>query len=153
MREVDELALPVFGLLGSGFVLLLAGGGVAAVAEALFGDQVSTPVWVAFDVLVLACIAVSYVLVARYGLRFQDDDDETQALRVIIEQGNTAWKCLPAQHQEENREQLRSMNAAARLVLIDPADSQARTVLENNAKTLHELALKALPCAAAAGRG
>ncbi|MFD5065395.1 hypothetical protein [Streptomyces sp. NPDC058394] len=38
---------------------------------------------------------------------------------------------------------------AARLVLIDPADSQARTVLENNAKTLHELALTALPCVAA----
>ncbi|MFF2902303.1 hypothetical protein [Streptomyces sp. NPDC057966] len=144
--EADELAIPILGLFGGGIVLMLGGNGVGAVAGVLFGEKVSTPAWVAFDLLLLACIACAYVLVARYGLRFQgDDDDETQVLRVAVEQGNTAWKCLPAQVQEENAELLRAMNAAARLVLIDPTDSEAHAVLEKNAKALHELTLTALP--------
>ncbi|MER5989333.1 hypothetical protein [Streptomyces sp. NPDC001787] len=97
----------------------------------------------AFDILVLACVATAYVLVARYGLRFQTDEGESQEVRVAVEQGNTAWKCLPAQAQKENVELLRALNAAARLVLIDPMDSEAQAVLEKNAKALHELTLTA----------
>ncbi|WP_030185904.1 hypothetical protein [Streptomyces capuensis] len=145
-KEVDALdALgPIIVLFGGAIVFGVAGGGVAAIAAALFGGGVEVPVWVCFDLLLVSCVVASYILVARYGLRFPADKDSGR-WHIMTEQGNTAWRCLPTPQRLEYIEHLRAMNAAARLVLIDPDDAEACQVLEHNARTLHDLTLSRLP--------
>ncbi|MFF9011287.1 hypothetical protein ACF087_36670 [Streptomyces goshikiensis] len=131
-------------ILAVGCVLVFGGGGagVAAIVAALFGEGLRTPSWVAFDVALVVGLAVSYSLTARYGLRFPD---EHQRLRVLAKTGNVAWSCLPEAQKAENTDRLRSMNAAARLLVVNPANAEARKVLEETSRHLHDLTLAVLP--------
>lgn len=144
-NEIDDGSglWPIFLIFGGGMVFGLAGGGVAAIATQLFGGRVTAPVWVGFDLFLVACVVVSYVLVARYGLRFPHlpANEQSEAQRVLAAQGNTAWGCLPKEQRLANAERLRAMNAAARLILINADDAAAHTVLETNARSLHQLTL------------
>ncbi|MFI8888609.1 hypothetical protein [Streptomyces sp. NPDC053813] len=143
-KEAVE-AFPVAVLvLAVGCVLVFGGGGasVAAIIAALFGEGLRAPAWVAFDVVLVVSLAVAYSLTARYGLRFPDDH---QHLRVLAETGNVAWSCLPEQQKAENTERLRSMNAAARLLVVNPTNAEAKKVLEETSQHLHDLTLAVLP--------
>ncbi len=138
-------AFPILLLvLAVGCVMVFGGGGagVAAIVAALFGEGLRTPAWVAFDVFLVVALAVAYSLTARYGLRFPD---EHQRLRVLAETGNVAWSCLPEQQKGENAERLRSMNAAARLLVVNPTNAEAKKVLEQTSRHLHDLTLAVLP--------
>lgn len=145
----DSPVIAVLVIVAVAIGLGLIGNAVGAIAGALFGKGVITPVWVGFEVLLLASSLVSYGLVARYGLRFSGEkaQDKTAegTLRIAAERGNTAWRCLPTQHRQESTERLRAMNAAARLLLIDMSDEQAQQVLRKNSSELHLLALASLP--------
>lgn len=140
--DILDVLIPAGVVLGGGLVFGLLGGGAGAVAATVFGDGVRAPVWIGFDLVVTACVIASYVLVARHGLRFTEEDHgEIRAQRVLVEQGNVAWSCLPENEQALWAEQLRAMNAAARLLRVDPEDAEARAVLERNSRALHELTL------------
>jgi hypothetical protein len=89
-------------------------------------------------------LVTAYVLVARHGLRLPTATratEESTQRRLPTAQGNTAWRCLPDLHRSANTEQVRAMNAAARLLLIHPDDQEADTVLRTNSQTLHQLTL------------
>ncbi|MFE4658227.1 hypothetical protein ACFRFJ_16275 [Streptomyces hydrogenans] len=138
-------AFPILLLvLAVGCALLFGAGGagLAGIVAALFGEGLRAPAWVAFDVLIAAALAVSYSLTARYGLRFPD---EHQRLRVLAATGNVAWSCLPEPQKAENTERLRSMNAAARLLVVNPKNAEAKKVLEETSQHLHDLTLAVLP--------
>lgn len=123
---------------GAFIVGLVAGGGVGSLAAFFFGEGARALAWVLFDMALAACVAAAYAVVAQHGLRFPDAQ---QPDRVLTEAGNTAWRCLPRQKQEETAESLRAMNSAARLLLVDPGDKDARKVLQEESGHLHDLAL------------
>ncbi|MFD5110461.1 hypothetical protein [Streptomyces cinereoruber] len=125
-------------LFGAVFIGLLVGGGAGALAALFFGEGARALAWILFDLVLATGVAGAYAVVARHGLRFPDAQQSDQ---VLAEAGNTAWRCLPPQKQEETAEGLRAMNSAARLLLVDPGDTDARKVLEEESGRLHDLAL------------
>lgn len=124
------------GIVGSAIVFLGFGAIFGALAAQSIGPAARIPTHLGFDLLVGALIATSYILVARYGLRYSKEEH-----RVLAVQGNTAWRYLPRVHQAVNIERIRAMNAAARLLLIRPNDREATAVLRTNSQILHQLTL------------
>lgn len=139
--------LVLIGLVIAGVIVYGAGcGAVAEIAAALFGKNVHTPVWVGSGLIVTLLIVIAYVLVARYGLRFPKEfEADPSEAQILTARGNTAWRCLPEPQRAENVARLRAMNAAARLALVDPGDTEAMAVLRENCGHLHQLTLTSLP--------
>ena len=145
--DAAVIAVPLGLVFGGALIFGAAGGGVGEIAAALFGDAFLTPVWVVFDLLLVAAVATSYTLVARYGLRLPpaEEGEPSSSVAVLAARGNVAWKCLPHQQQEEHAQHLRATNAAARLLLVDAADTEAQKTLRENSDRLHVMALTLLP--------
>ncbi|WP_043224625.1 hypothetical protein [Streptomyces sp. NRRL F-5193] len=135
-EELDEITF----LLGAFAILLInfAGGGIAGELAAFFlGEGVRAPVWVAFDLTVAVCVAASYRLVARHGLRFPDSQRSQRTMAAV---GNVAFTCLSEDLRAEAVEHLRVMNAAGRLLLVAPGDQEARAVLKEESGHLQDQA-------------
>ncbi|MEU6885617.1 hypothetical protein ABZ918_10465 [Streptomyces viridosporus] len=143
----DVFIIPILIVFGIGIVFVTLGGGAGELAAQVIGPAARVPVWICFDAIVAAALFTAYVLTARYGLRYPTGENATTAVtqrRLLVEQGNAAWRCLPEPQQQTMAEQLRTMNAAARLTLIDPDDTHADSVLRTNAQALHQLTLTVL---------
>ncbi|MFH8620122.1 hypothetical protein ACH4E8_34280 [Streptomyces sp. NPDC017979] len=143
-KEAAEMTPIAFLLLSVLCILVFGGGGagVGSIAASVFGESLRVPAWIAFDVAIVISLTLSYSLTARYGLRFPD---EHQRLRKLAETGNVAWSCLPEPQKAENTERLRSMNAAARLLVVNSKNAEAKKVLEQTSQHLNDLALAVLP--------
>lgn len=140
----DPFLIPVLLVLGTGIVFITLGGGLGELAARSLGAAARVSVFIGFDVLAATVLVTAYVLIARHGLRFPTGTratEESAQRRLLAAQGNTAWRCLPDLHRSVNTEQVRAMNAAARLLLIHPDDQEADTVLRTNSQTLHQLTL------------
>lgn len=140
----DAFLVPVLIVFGSLIVLVTLGGGLGEIAARTIAPAARVPVWFGFDVLAIAAVLTAYVLVSRNGLRFPTGkrSEEFQERRTLVAQGNVAWRCLPEPQRQANTEPVRAMNAAARLVLINPDDEEANTVLKTTARALHQLTLQ-----------
>ncbi|MFB7936072.1 hypothetical protein [Streptomyces sp. NPDC056049] len=135
-EELDEITF----LLGAFAILLItfAAGGTAGELAAFFlGEGARAPVWVASDLTVAVCVAASYRLVARHGLRFPDSQRSQRTMAAV---GNVAFTCLPEDLRAEAAEHLRVMNAAGRLLLVAPDDQEARTALKEESGHLRDQA-------------
>ncbi|WP_282698141.1 hypothetical protein [Streptomyces sp. CC208A] len=135
-EELDEISflLTAIGI----FLIAFVGGGTAGELAAFFlGEGARAPVWVAFDLTVAICVAASYHLVARHGLRFPDSQRSQRTMAAV---GNLAFTCLPEDLRPEAAEHLRVMNAAGRLLLVAPDDQEARAVLKEESGHLRDQA-------------
>ncbi|MEU1626726.1 hypothetical protein ABZ746_15650 [Streptomyces sp. NPDC020096] len=121
----------------------LGGAAAAVLAKRLSGAPIAET-WALFDGLLAGAVAVSYALVARYGMRFQICDTEFSDAWRLATLGNAAWRSLPRPHRKHELERLRAMNAATRLLLIQPDDQTLRTMLKTHTDALCVLATTAL---------
>ncbi|MGW7304007.1 hypothetical protein ACWGI1_00325 [Streptomyces sp. NPDC054835] len=119
-------------------IAVIGGGSVGELAVLFLGKGARLPVWVISDLALATCVTVSYYLVARHGLRFPDSQRHHMTL---AKAGNVAFTCLPEPRRSETAERLHVMNAASRLLLIDPDDQDARTVLEEESRHLQHQTL------------
>ncbi|MFI8102102.1 hypothetical protein [Streptomyces sp. NPDC086023] len=139
-KLIDEKLDEILFLLAAFAILLItfAGGGTAGELAAYFlGKGARAPVWVAFDLTLAVCVAASYRLVARHGLRFPDSQRSQRTMAAV---GNVAFTCLPEDLRAEAAEHLRVMNAAGRLLLVAPGDQEARAVLKEESGYLRDQA-------------
>ncbi|MFE9369631.1 hypothetical protein ACFYM2_07640 [Streptomyces sp. NPDC006711] len=127
--------------------LSLFGAGGAALAwltDELTGHRRLPYLWLVFDALAAASLAVSYWLVSRYALRFYEAEPSSSPTWRLVTIANTAWRCLPAHHRDAQKPRLRAINTAARLLLTDPDDSHTHRVLTEHADALRHLATTVL---------
>ncbi|MEU8136510.1 hypothetical protein [Streptodolium elevatio] len=131
---------------GSIFGAALLFGGVGGIASEIVvalagvdGKMFQAWAWVVSDIALAALFGTAYALVARYGIRFYTDSPEDE-VHLALEVGNTAYRTLPADHRLQEAEALRAMNAAGRILRIDPHDADATTVLRTQSDRLRTLA-------------
>ncbi|MFF8868010.1 hypothetical protein ACF08B_38915 [Streptomyces sp. NPDC015139] len=135
--------VPLAVVLIAGAVLGVGGRLAGRLAQHVTGHAIAAEAWMAFDALVVVAVALSYALTARYGIRFPRGgaaDGLAGAVRVIVVQGNAAWRALPRRERRQHTKTVRALNASARLLLIDPSDEQAKAMLTQHAQTLRTLA-------------
>ncbi|MEU3499748.1 hypothetical protein ABZ726_02895 [Streptomyces hundungensis] len=120
------------------------GAGLAWLTDELTGYRRLPYLWLVFDVLVGASMALSYWLVSRHALRFYEREPSSSPTWRHVTVANTAWRCLPAYHREAQKPRLRAINTAARLLLTDPDDSHTHRVLTEHADALRHLATTVL---------
>lgn len=144
LREDEgNVVAAVLGSLFGAALLFGAGGGIASeIVVVLAGvdtKMFQAWAWVGSDIALAALFGTAYALVARYGIRFYTDSPEDE-VHLALEVGNTASRTLPADHQLREAEALRAMNAAGRILRIDPHDADATTVLRTQSDRLRTLA-------------
>ncbi|WP_328319232.1 hypothetical protein [Streptomyces sp. NBC_00388] len=131
-------SLAALALFGAG------GAGLAWLADEVTGRRRLLYVWVSFDTLAGASLALSYWLVSRHALRFYEAEPSSSPTWRLVTIANTAWRYLPPSHREAQKPRLLAANTAARLLLTDPEDSQTHDVLTAHADALRQLATTVL---------
>ncbi|MEU8959602.1 hypothetical protein AB0C93_35550 [Streptomyces sp. NPDC048518] len=127
--------------------LTLFGAGGASLAwltDELTGHRRLPYLWLAFDAVAGASLALSYWLVSRYALRFYEAEPSSSPTWRLVTIANTAWRCLPAHYRDTQKPRLRAVNTAARLLLTDPDDSHTHSILTEHADALRHLATTVL---------
>ncbi|MFF0199039.1 MULTISPECIES: hypothetical protein [Streptomyces griseus group] len=143
-RIEEEPVVPMLVVLSAGAVLGVLGRGVGALAEGVVDGVSAAEAWLAFDVILVFVVASAYGLTARYGIRFPQSgiDGIADAVRVIVVQGNAAWRALPSTVRKQHRPTVRALNSAARLLLVDSSDQQSKAMLSQHVQTLRDLATR-----------
>ncbi|MEU1335575.1 hypothetical protein [Streptomyces sp. NPDC005865] len=120
------------------------GAGLAWLTDELTGHRRLPYLWLAFDAVAGASLALSYWLVSRYALRFYEAEPSSSPTWRLVTIANTAWRCLPAYYRDTQKPRLRAVNTAARLLLTDPDDSHTHSILTEHADALRHLATTVL---------